>query len=239
MLDFNGVKGITIPEGEVTKITTSAGLTLWEKVNENYREIYQRVESITTKGGTSGGWILTDFIVNNTSGLELSYSVPSFSDTATMGSRTSASNTRCYIFYPRATTVGYIGWNTAQSWSVNTSANTRYTTRLNWLNSRKGVILNNDGTTLATKSMSGTLVQQVSPIAVCRYNNATNTPSGGRAMTVYGVRMTQDSNIVRDFAPCYRKSDGEIGMLEMISGRFFASEVNGGFTVGADVEWDI
>lgn len=237
MIDFSTLKSLTIPEGEVKSIAVN-GVIKWERQIRTI-DLYQRVESITTKGGTSGGWILSDFIANNTSGLELTYSVPSFSDTATMGSRTSADNTRCYIFYPRTTTVGYIGWKTAQSWNVSTTANTKYTTRLNWLNSRKAVILNANGTQLASKSISGTQVQQVSPIGICRYNNATSTPSSGRAMTVFGVRMTQDSEIVRDFVPCYRKSDGEIGMLEMISEQFFPSKVSGGFTVGKDLEWDI
>lgn len=237
MIDFTNISSIVIPEGNVVKITNSLGEILWEKPLNDYRSLYQRVDKITTSGGSSGGWFLTDFIANSTSGLELSFSVPSFSDVATMGSRTSASNTRCYMFYPRTTTVGYIGWNTAQSWSVTTAANTMYTTRLNWLASKQAVILKADGSTLATKSVSGTLVQQVTPIAICRYNNATNTPSGGRAMSVYGARMTQGSEIVREYLPCYRKSDGEIGLIETFSGQFFPSQVSGGFTKGEDVPW--
>ena len=236
MIDWASVKAVTIPEGKVKRIEID-GVRVFE--SENYMDVYQRVESITTAGGSSGGWFLTDFIADNQSGMELAYSVPSFSDVATMGSRTSASNTRCYIFYPRANTVGYIGWNTAQSWSVKTAANTKYTTRMNWLNSRKAVILNADGSTLATKSMSGTLVQQVSPIGICRYNNATNTPGGGRAMTVYGVRLSQGSEVVREYVPCYRKSDGEIGLMEMFTGQFVPSQVAGGFTKGADIEWEV
>ena len=112
-MDFTNVKSILIPEGRVIKIVNSLGETLWEKPAEDYRDLYQRVNKLTTSGGANGGWFLTDFIFNNTSGMELTFSVPSFSDTATMGSRTSANNTRCYIFYPRATNVGYIGWNTA------------------------------------------------------------------------------------------------------------------------------
>lgn len=237
MIDFLNAKSIVTPRGEVAKITNAQGDVLWEKVSADFRELYQRVEYVKTSGGSSGGWFLTDFIPNNTSGMELSFSVPSFSDVATMGTRTSASNTRCYIFYPRTTSVGYIGWNTAQSWSVTTAANTMYTTRMNWLASKKAVILKADGSTLATKSMSGTLVQQVAPIAICRYNNATSTPSGGRAMSVYGARFSQGSEIVREYIPCYRKSDGEIGLYETFTGQFVPSQVSGGFTKGPDIEW--
>lgn len=236
MIDFTGVSAIHIPEGLVAKIANSAGEILWEKATDDYRELYQRVEYVYT-AGSSGGWFLTDFIANNTSGLEFSFSVPSFSDIATMGSRTSASDTRCYVFYPRTTSVGYIGWKTAQSWSVSTAANTKYTTRLNWLNSRKAVILNADGTTKATKSMSGTLPAQVAPVGIGRYNNATNTPTSARPMNIYGARITQDDEIVREYIPCYRKSDGEIGLYETFTGQFVTNAGTGTLTKGDDVEW--
>ena len=130
MIDFSTVKKIVTPRGEVAKIQRG-GEILFERIPDDFRELYQRVEYLSRKSG--GGWIRTDFIADNQSGLELSYSVPSFSDTATMGSRASGStNGRCYIFYPRAASSGYIGWNTAQGWSVSTTVDTMYTTRLNW-----------------------------------------------------------------------------------------------------------
>lgn len=227
MMDFSKLVALTIPEGDVKRIDVN-GVKKWEV---SVRDLYQRVEYITRKAG--GGWFRTDFFANNQSGLELSFSVPSFSDVATMGSReSSVKNGRCYIWYPRSATVGYIGWNTAQNWSVSVAANTVYTTRLNWLNSRKAVILDADGSTKATKSISGTLVQHTKPIDICTYNNG-----NGRAMSVYGARMSQDSEIVREYLPCYRKSDGEIGFMEMLTGQFIPSEVAGGFTKGADIPW--
>ena len=227
MRDFSTLSALTIPEGDVKRIDIG-GVKVWES---NLKNIYQRVEYITRPKG--GGWFRTDFIANNQSGLELSFSVPSFSDTATMGSReSSVTNGRCYIFYPRATTVGYIGWNSAQSWSVSTAANTKYTTRLNWLNSRKAVILNADGSTKATKSMSGTLVQHTKPIDICAYNGG-----AGRDMTLYGARLSQDSEMIREYFPCYRKSDGEIGLFETITRQFLPSMVSGGFTKGPDIDW--
>lgn len=236
MIDFPNLKSIVTPRGEVASITRGDEI-LWEKASADYRELYQRVEYVYTAGGTNGGWFLTDFIANNTSGFEFSFAVHSFVDIATFGSRTSDSNTRCYVFYPRTTTVGYIGWKTAQSWSVSTVANTKYTTRMNWLNDRKAVILNADGTTKATKSISGTLPQQVSAIGIGRYNNATNTPTSSRPITIYGVRITQGSEIVREYIPCFRKSDGEIGLYEMFTGTFVTSANSGTFTKGDDVEW--
>ena len=228
MMDFSMLSALTIPEGDVVRIDVN-GEKRWEA---SVRGLYQRVEYITRP--KSGGWFRTDFIADNQSGLELTFSVPSFSDTATMGSRASGvTNGRYYIFYPRTATVGYIGWNTAQSWTVSTAANTRYTTRLNWLNSRKAVVLNADGSTKATKSISGTLVQHTTPIDICTYNGG-----AGRAMSIYGARLSQGSEIVREYFPCYRKSDGEIGLFETITGQFVPSMVANGFEKGADIAWD-
>ena len=228
-MNFSGIKNITIPEGKVQNIVAN-GNTIWKKASGDWKDLYQRLEYITRSKG--GGWFRTDFIVNNQSGLELSYSVPSFSDTATMGSRASGvTNGRCYVFYPRSATVGYIGWNTAQNWSVSTTANTMYITRLNWLNSRKALILNADGTTKATKSISGTLVQHTTPIDICSYNNG-----DGRAMSLYGVRATQGDEIVREYIPCLRKSDGQIGLIETISQNFLLP-AEGTFTSGPEIEW--
>lgn len=238
MLDLSSVKSISIPEGNAVKIQ-AGGNTLWQLNQEaDYRAIYQRVEYVHTAGGSSGGWFLTDFIPDNTSGMELTYSVEKFSDIATMGTRNSGSDTRCYNFYPRATTVGYVGWKTAQSWSVSTTANEKYTVRTNWLNSRKAVILNADGTTKATKSLSGTLPAQVSGIGIGRYNNATNSPTSSREITIYGARLSQGSEVVRDYIPCYRKSDGVIGLYEMLTGAFLVSYNGGSLTKGPDVAWD-
>ena len=227
MIDFSKLQGLDIPEGTVKKIAIN-GETVWET---NVLDLFQRVEYLYRKA--NGGWFRTDFIANDQSGLELSFSVPSFSDVATMGSReSSVTNGRCYVFYPRATTVGYVGWNSAQSWSVSTAADTQYTTRLNWLNSRKAVILNADGSTKATKSISGTLVQHTKPIDICTYGGG-----AGRAMYFYGARMTQGSELVRDYIPCYRKSDGEAFLYEAISGTFLPA-AGGTFTLGPDISWE-
>lgn len=228
-MNFSEIKNITIPEGKVQNIVAK-GNTIWKKASGDWKDLYQRLEYITRSKG--GGWFRTDFIANNQSGLELSFSVPTFSDTATMGSRVSGvTNGRCYVFYPRTATVGYIGWNTAQSWNVSTTANTKYITRLNWLNSRKALILNADGTTKATKSISGTLVQHTTPIDICSYNNG-----DGRAMSLYGVRATQGDEIVREYIPCRRKSDGQIGLIETISQNFLLP-AEGTFTSGPEIDW--
>ena len=43
-------------------------------------------------------------------------------------------------------------------------------------------------------------------------------------------------NLIREYIPCYRKSDGKIGMYDMASGQFFTNAGTGEFLKGEDVK---
>jgi len=43
---------------------------------------------------------------------------------------------------------------------------------------------------------------------------------------------------VREYIPCYRKSDGVVGVYEKVTGQFLTSEIEAGFTKGANIEWE-
>ena len=60
----------------------------------------------------------------------------------------------------------------------------------------------------------------------------------GRAMTFYGARLSQDGEVVREYIPCYRKSDGEIGVFETFTQTFLPSQEANGFTHGEEIEWE-
>lgn len=48
-------------------------------------------------------------------------------------------------------------------------------------------------------------------------------------------RITRNQTILGDFVPCYRKSDGEIGMYDTVSKTFYTNGGTGTFLKGADV----
>lgn len=50
------------------------------------------------------------------------------------------------------------------------------------------------------------------------------------------LKLYNSGVLVRDFVPCYRKSDDEIGMYDKVSKIFFTNQGTGTFTKGADVE---
>lgn len=55
------------------------------------------------------------------------------------------------------------------------------------------------------------------------------------AVRAKSFKITDDNNLVRDFIPCYRKSDNEIGMYDVINDVFYTNQGTGTFTKGADV----
>lgn len=54
-----------------------------------------------------------------------------------------------------------------------------------------------------------------------------------RKIRIFQIR--ENGIIVLDLVPCYRKSDGEIGMYDLVSNTFFTNAGTGTFTKGADV----
>lgn len=51
----------------------------------------------------------------------------------------------------------------------------------------------------------------------------------------YYVKIIIDNVLVRDFIPCYRKSDNVIGMYDLVSNQFFTNQGTGDFIVGSNV----
>lgn len=53
---------------------------------------------------------------------------------------------------------------------------------------------------------------------------------------IYSILLEKDGTTLADLVPCYRKSDGEIGLFDIVSEQFFVNTGTGEFTKGADVK---
>lgn len=47
---------------------------------------------------------------------------------------------------------------------------------------------------------------------------------------IYSVQISIDDILVRDFIPCYRKSDGEGGLYDKVTKQFYTNKGTGSFT---------
>lgn len=194
---------------------------------------YQRVESITND---SDSYFLTDVIADNYTGAELTASYSTQQDCVSMGSSTSTSNTRFYVPYLLSASSIYYGYNAGTSVTFASSKNTKYTASLNFLHNRAAALYDANGLAKAGQIMTRSVTQQTQPIAIGCYKS----PSGRgaiRLMTIYGVRISQGAEIIRDYVPCYRKSDGEVGLYDRITGQFLTNAGEGEFTIGEEIDW--
>lgn len=74
-------------------------------------------------------------------------------------------------------------------------------------------------------------VPEAHPIYLCRW--ATNYSS----FKLYGCKFYEDNVLVRDFIPCYRKSDTneEIGLYDKVEKKFYTNQGTGTFRKGNDI----
>lgn len=66
--------------------------------------------------------------------------------------------------------------------------------------------------------------------------NKLGTPDALASCQVYNFTIYDNSGVVMNLVPCYRKSDHKAGMYDTISDTFFTSVTNADFFVGADVK---
>ena len=55
---------------------------------------------------------------------------------------------------------------------------------------------------------------------------------GNIACTVWSVIIYEKGKLLRDFIPVRRRSDGKVGMLDRVEGKFYTSQNGAGFTGG-------
>ena len=194
---------------------------------------YQRVDSVTNDGDA---YFLTDIIADNSTGAELTASFQTQQDCVPMGSSTSVSNTRFFVPYLLSASTVYYGFNAGTSLTFSSSKNTKYTASINFRNSRTAMLYDANGLAKVGQAVTRSVTQQTAPITILCYK----TPSGrgaSRKCTLYGARISQGEEVIRDYVPCYRKSDGEVGLYDMCTGTFLPNSGTDPLTKGEDVEW--
>lgn len=148
---------------------------------------------------------------------------------------------KCLVGSPDKTLeFGYGSSNNSQFFWI--SASIKYVStesNLNRKNYFKGFIDKN-GRSFITDLDGGSFVEStytISKIAGAKLNLLTyrTTESGtkyGFSGKVYNIKFTTDDIITRNFIPCYRKIDGEVGMYDLVEGKFYENQGSGDFIAG-------
>lgn len=206
----------------------------------DFRDLYQRVEYITTAEEETYPYIITDFYGDNDCGLEVIASFAVMQDRIPMGSRENSDATRFYCAYPLSTSSVYYGFNTGASISCSTKINTIYRLQTNFLNCRMVNVYDEDGILKVSTALRQTLVQQTAPVSIFGYHSAASgTVTSKREFNLYSARCSRKHEVVREYIPCYRKSDGVVGVVEKFTGTFLANADPEGsaFVAGPEIDW--
>ncbi len=235
----NGTKEITengthdVAEYSSVNVNVASGST-----TPAYQTLYQRVEYIESAEAETYPYIITDFCGDNSSGLEIIASFPKMHDRIPMGSRENSDATRFYCVYPLSTSSIYYGFNTGTTISCALKVDTIYRLQTNFLNSRLVNVYEANGTRKGGGSISATLTQQTAPVSIFGYNSASSGQvTSKREFKLYSARCSRGHEVVREFIPCYRKSDGVIGLYEKFTDTFYTNDGTGSFAKGEDIEW--
>lgn len=204
-----------------------------------YKTLYQRVEYIESAEEGTYPYVITDFTADDSTGVEVIASFSVMQDRIPMGSREDSGSTRFYCAYPLSTSSCYYGFNIGSSISCSTKVNTVYRLQTNFMNSRQAIVYEEDGTRKAFANFTQTLSKHTVPMAIFGYNSASSgAVTSKREYKLYSARISHDFEVVREYIPCYRKSDGAVGLYEKFTGAFLLPET-GAFAKGADIDWEV
>ena len=78
---------------------------------------------------------------------------------------------------------------------------------------------------------------QTTSMILFGFSNYGNTPVPISAynMKVYRLKLYENDSLVREYVPCYRESDNEIGLYELVNKVFYPNNGAGSFNKGSDV----
>lgn len=89
-----------------------------------------------------------------------------------------------------------------------------------------------NGTKNNTLQKSSTGVSDFTLLIFGYNSTGTKKPFNYGNMTLYGTKIYDGDTLIRDFVPCYRKSDGEIGLYDIVYDVFYTNAGTGTFVIG-------
>lgn len=222
MVDFSTIKGITIPEGNVKSISSN-GTILWKLDEGGLPSEYQEVEYIQSDGNQYidtgiGGSSLGEYEIKmsplstRATTWEQYFAGQMYTET-TVGKLYENTNNFVYQGYP---------YPRNQYAVISSLSNNAFE-----ISVKDGGVYSN-----GAKLSNYTPVQWGTHTF---YIFASHSENLRASMRLYYLKMYSDGVLVRDYIPCYRKSDNVIGLYDLVSQTFFINQGSGSFTKGGDV----
>ncbi len=197
---------------------------------------YQEVEYLTNSGTQR---IDTGLVPTNSTSIDITYQSlqPTGTSQYIAGSRLNQSTTVEYAINGSSSNAYWdvrLGGATTTITDVSRMTN-KYRSYLNITNGTGSWTLTHTTTdTTYSKTISGAEVNATANLFLFAYNNLdTNTHINLR---IFACKIYEAGVLVRNFIPCYRKSDQEAGMYELVENKFYTNAGTGDFAVGSNYE---
>ena len=231
---FSNVKSLAIPEGEVAKITVG-GVTLWERTGA-IPSAYQRVEWVRANKDV-GAYIKLGFTFDTAARFKIGFYAESLGTGYLFGAAENSSKIRCMVTAPYGTSVlSSVLYGTNQN-----SYNNIELVLANGLNEiectlREGFReyrnLTTGKSTTASNQISCTMTNELYLFG----HNYNGSPRFGVERQVsYFEYYDKNDELICSLTPCYRKSDGVIGMYDTVRNQFLTNAGTGSFTKGPNL----
>ena len=219
-IEWSTVKAVKIPEGDCKRVTIN-GTIVWEK--GGLPSEYQQVEYIES----TGTQYINTGVIGKT-GLhivaEMGYATVT-NLTALFGSR----DPRFYVTLYPSTNFDF-AYNSDNSIPI--SAENRKIYNIDFDTSTRPARFGIDGIYYVR---SNNQIGTNRNVYIFCFNR--NGVASALSKSIFKSMMIADENgeLLRNFVPCYRKSDGEIGMYDLVNGVFYTNSGSGTFIKGEDV----
>ena len=212
--------------GEIIKNSSGQGIFVFSELPAEY----QKVDYISSNT-TVGQYIDTGYIPSYTAGFDIEIKF-----------KPSTASTRYCLL------ANYNQGNAQLSLELNTSNQFRFWANTGAVDQKVGSVststikasyhgntytINCNGTV-----SSGTATVSAAPnyTAWLFLDRAKRTGTFTKQLSIYSCKITSGSQIVRNFIPCYRKSDNAIGMYDLVEDKFYTNAGTGTFVKGSNVK---
>ena len=224
-----------ITNTKVMKVTYDNGFN-YELVNKKDCKIlpeeYQQVEYIESTGTQ---YIDTGFVISsNVLKIETDFMITNWETSKGLyGSQTASDSNWSFNPYVNSS-LSKNYWNyhigtTGSAFSIYIEDNEWHNSVVSANNGTYEISLNNE--LQKSGSYSGTIVNG-SNFSIFTINNMASRVSKAKIKT---FKIIQDNNVVRNYIPCYRKSDGVIGLYDLVEDKFYTNSGTGTFVKGKDI----
>lgn len=241
---FTDLKTLVIPNGEVVKVT-SGTTVLWEKVEEVLGRIpreYQEVEWIAVEGALC--YIDLGFAFDTKARIEMTHhiypvSIQSASTGYIFGATENSGKLRCLLTSPNNRATSCLFYGSTGSAYKSITVPLQHDAINEFVFTLEPGKLYGENKTIGgskTDTSQGTYTMTNHLYLFAQNYNGTARQAGYNKISVFKYYDKNDT-LICDLVPCYRKSDGIIGMYDLVRETFFTKLGTGAFKKGADVTY--